>query len=549
MILRPMQWVRIFRIFYVVLRHTMNRRVLAGQSAWLLAFSYLNPLSYLKQGRSRGDCLRFALESLGPIFVKFGQVLSTRPDLLADDIIAELSKLQDQVPAFDSQKAIVMIEAALQQPLSQVFKQFDKQPLASASVAQVYSAILKDGDAVVVKVLRPNIKKVIRHDIALLYFVARLISLLWSYGRYLRPVELVTEFDHTIHHELDLVREAASASQLRRNFIDSDIMYVPKVYWPYTRHNVMVMERIYGTPISNIAELKATKVNMKKLAEHGVTIFFTQVFRDGFFHADMHPGNLFVDVSDPDSPSYLGVDFGIMGTLSPEDQYYLAENILAFFHRDYRRIAVLHIESGWVSPDTRVDQLESAVRTVSEPIFEKPLRDISFGQLLLRLFQTAKQFHMTVQPQLMLLQKTLFNIEGLGRSLYPDLDLWETAKPFMENWGSQQKGLKKMVKTVAKEWETSFEGMLKAPKLVYDVLHHIHGHQQQAAHHQGISPSSKKSSLGFLTGVGSTLLVVGGYGLVAHRSIIWLHVPWQWLAVGAGAVLLLGGVLLHKKPS
>lgn len=513
--IRSIQIIRLIQINYALMRYAMNRPVLAGQPWWLRAISYLNPLSFLKQSKTRGESLRLGLESLGPIFVKFGQILSTRNDLLPADIVAELAKLQDQVPPFPGKKATIRIEQALGKKIEEIFIKFDETPLASASIAQVHPAKLNDGAEVIVKVLRPKIKKVIRNDIALLYFVARLTQMFWSQGKRLRPVELVAEFEQTILDELDLMREAANASQLRRNFKDSDIMYVPKIYWSQTRSDVMVMERIYGTPISNIAELKAKNTDMKKLAERGVTIFFTQVFRDSFFHADMHPGNLFVDISNPADPKYLGVDFGIMGTLGPEDQHYLAENILAFFHRDYRRIAVLHIESGWVSPDTRVDQFESAIRTVSEPIFEKPLSEISFGQLLLKLFQTAERFNMVIQPQLMLLQKTLFNIEGLGRSLYPDLDLWETAKPFMEEWAGKQKGLKRIAKTVLQEWEESTENAIKTPQLVYDVLHHIQTQHRQTQHAQIIE--SKSGSLrGFLFGVIITLIVGAGIRLLMH---------------------------------
>lgn len=513
--IRPVQIIRLIQIYYALMRYAVNRPVLEGQPWWLRALSYLNPLSFLKQSKTRGESLRLGLESLGPIFVKFGQILSTRQDLLPEDIVAELSKLQDQVPPFPSKKAVAKIEAALGQSINDVFSEFEEKPLASASVAQVHAGKLHDGSEVIVKVLRPKIKKVIRNDIALLYLVARLTQALWRQGKRLRPVELVNEFEQTLLDELDLMREAANASQLRRNFIDSTIMYVPKIHWTYMKNNIMVMERIHGVPIANVDELKARGTNMKKLAERGVTIFFTQVFRDSFFHADMHPGNLFVDISDPEDPRYLGVDFGIMGTLSPEDQHYLAENIIAFFHRDYRRIAVLHVESGWVSSNTRIDQFESAIRTVSEPIFEKPLKDISFGQLLLKLFQTAERFNMVIQPQLMLLQKTLFNIEGLGRRLYPELDLWETAKPFMEQWASKQKGLKRIAKAVADEWEESTESGLKTPQLVYDVLHHIQRRQRQDNDKQ-FAPQKPKALRGFLFGVLITLIVGAGIQLLMH---------------------------------
>ncbi len=543
--IRFIQIFRLMQINYALMRYTMNRSVLEGRPGWLRRLSYLNPLSFLKQKTSRGESIRLALESLGPIFVKFGQILSTRHDLLPEDIVNELAKLQDQVPPFSNQKAITIIEKALGAPIQKLFIEFDEKPLASASIAQVYAAQLQDHSKVIVKVLRPNIKKMIRHDIALLYLVAKLTQRLWSRARRLRPIELVTEFKQVLSDELDLMREAANASQLRHNFNDSKIMYVPKVHWTYTRHNVLVIERIHGIPIANIKELQAQHTNMKKLAEHGVTIFFTQVFRDRFFHADMHPGNLFVDASDPENPRYLGVDFGIMGTLSSEDQYYLAENMLAFFHRDYRRIATLHIESAWVPPDTRISDFESAIRTVSEPIFEKPLSDISFGQLLLKLFQTAERYNMVIQPQLLLLQKTLFNIEGLGRQLYPHLDLWQTAKPLMEQWAAQQKSIKKMIHKMAPQWRTSIESIVKTPKLLYEVLHYIQCQQRQDTY-QKLIPSSSKNTHYLSLGAGFALLAVGSFNLITqpttYSTMISHHEPWIITTLLGGLLLLLGSI-------
>ena len=543
--IRPVQIFRLMQIHYALMRYAINRPVLEGQPSWLRVLSYLNPLSFFKQSKTRGESIRLCLESLGPIFVKFGQILSTRQDLLPEDIVNELAKLQDQVPSFSGKKSIVTIEAALEQSIQKVFSEFDEKPLASASVAQVHAAKLHDGSEVIVKVLRPNIKSVIRNDIALLYLAAKITKFLWRQGKRLRPIELVSEFENTLLDELDLMREAANASQLRRNFTDSTIMYVPKVYWAYTRSDIMVMERIHGVQIAHVDRLKAKQTNMKKLAERGVTIFFTQVFRDSFFHADMHPGNLFVDISDPENPKYLGVDFGIMGTLSPEDQYYLAENILAFFHRDYRRIAILHVESGWVSSNTRIDQFESAIRTVSEPIFEKPLSDISFGQLLLKLFQTAERYNMVIQPQLMLLQKTLFNIEGLGRRLYPNLDLWKTAKPFMEEWASRQKGLKKIANTIAKEWESTTDSTIKTPQLVYDVLHHIRGRYRQELD-QTFQTKKSKTKMNFIAGAGTALCIAGGLSLATHQAIIGNTTDWQWGMTLFGGLLLLSGLLFRK---
>lgn len=382
---------------------------------------------------------RLALEALGPIFVKFGQTLSTRPDLLPEPWLLELSQLQDRVTPFAAKEAQAIIQSALGKPIDALFARFEVQALASASIAQVHAATLHNGKEVVVKVLRPNVVAQVKQDVDLLYAIAHLAQ----YGkqsRRLRPVEVVREFEQTLENELDFMSEAANASQLRANFKDSDLLYVPEIYWEYTRSNVMVMERVFAVNIADSKALCEANTNMKELAERGVEIFFTQVFRDSFFHADMHPGNIFVDLSNPNKPQYCAIDFGIMGSLTPEDQHYLAENFLAFFNRDYRRVAELHIESGWVPPDTRVTDFEAAIRKVSEPIFGKPIKDISFGAFLLSLFQTARRFNMHIQPQLVLLQKTFFNVEGLGRRLYPELDLWTTAKPVLEAWMKTQIG-------------------------------------------------------------------------------------------------------------
>ena len=383
---------------------------------------------------SRGERLRLGLEKLGPIFIKFGQILSTRRDLLADDVAMELAKLQDQVPPFGSEQAVSVIEAALGKPIDQLFTAFDRQPLASASIAQEHTATLEGNIDVVVKVVRPGIEHTIKADLTLLQSIAVLIARYIPDGRRLRPEEVVEDYRHTILDELDLQREGANTSQLRRNFNDSEVLYVPEVYWDYTRRNILVMERIHGIPVTDIDTLRKQGTDMKKLAERGVEIFFTQVFRDSFFHADMHPGNIFIAHNRPNSPQYIAIDCAIIGSLSDFDQYYLARNLLAIFQRNYREVAELHVECGWVPPETRVHEFEAAIRTVSEPIFEKPLSEISFGLLLLQLFQTARRFEMEVQPSLVLLQKTLLNIEGLGRQLYPQLDLWSTAMPFLERW-------------------------------------------------------------------------------------------------------------------
>ncbi len=383
---------------------------------------------------TRAERLRLALTELGPIFVKFGQAVSTRRDLLADDLANELVKLQDQVPPFPGSTARAIIERAYGRPLSEVFQEFDETPLAAASIAQVHAARLPNGKEVVVKVLRPGMRAVIERDLEVLHALARLAQQYWTEGRRLRPTEVVAEYEKTVLAELDLMREAANAAQLRRNFAGSDLLYVPEVYWDYCRTDVMVMERIHGIQISDRARLREAGTDIQKLAENGVRIFFTQVFRHNFFHADMHPGNIFVLVDDPRNPRYAAVDFGIVGTLDPRDQRYLADNFLAVFDRDYRRVATLHVESGWVPPQTRIDEMESAVRTVCEPIFDRPLKDISFGNILLRLFEISRQFSMVIQPQLVLLQKTLLNVEGLGRELYPDLDVWHTASPILRDW-------------------------------------------------------------------------------------------------------------------
>ena len=414
----------------------------------------------------RGQRLRQALEELGPIFVKFGQALSTRPDLIPPDIAAELTRLQDRVPPFSGEDAREVIERSLDAPLAKHFATFDVQPLASASVAQVHAATLLDGTGVVVKVLRPGIEAVIDQDVALLYRLAGWVDRYWPDAKRLRPLEVVEEYDKTIHDELDMTREGANASQLRSNFPESEMIYVPQVYWEHSTREVLVMERIYGIPIRDIDAIRKAGVDLRTLAHNGVEIFFTQAFRDGFFHADMHPGNIFVG----ENGQYRAVDFGIMGSLADSDKRYLAENLLAFFNRDYRAVAVAHLRAGWVPPSTRVDEFEAAVRTVCEPIFARPISEISFGQLVLRLFQVARRFDMPVQPQLVLLQKTLLNIEGLGRQLYPELDLWETAKPYLERWMRDQVGPSALLKTLRRELPSVMPLIPELPGLVHEWL-------------------------------------------------------------------------------
>lgn len=539
------QLLRLFYINHVFMRHGLDEIILATHLFRPIRFlSYLSPWRWLqKLDKPIGERLRNALEDLGPIFVKFGQIISTRRDLLPDDIADELAKLQDQVPSFPADIARNIVEQAYKKRISEVFAEFSPEPFASASIAQVHGARLLDGKDVVVKIVRPGIASVIGRDIELLYVIAHLAEKYWPGAKRLHPVEIVSEYEKTIFDELDLMREAASASQLKRNFQNSTLLYVPDIYWPLTRSNVMVMERISGIPVSNVDELRRNNVDLKKLAEAGVEIFFTQVFRDSFFHADMHPGNIFVT----HDGKYIAIDFGIMGTLSPEDQRYLAENFLAFFRRDYYRVAELHVESGWVPEDTRVNEFESAIRTVCEPIFERPLKDISFGHVLLRLFQTARRFNMEVQPQLVLLQKTLLNIEGLGRQLYPELDLWQTAKPFLERWMSEQIGIRSLVKAIKTNAPQWVEILPQMPGLVHTVLSKM---QQGTLHSQqdvskGIEQlrdeirASNKRTIKAVVGVSMVIsaFIVSTLGLQAQWLLTKLPL-FPWVLGGAGILII-----------
>ena len=419
---------------------------------------------------SRGERLRKALEELGPIFVKFGQLLSTRPDLVPEDISVELSSLQDNVPPFPSQLFKKNIELALDGSVDELFLSFEPDPLASASVAQVHAAVLADGRDVVVKAVRPNIEKTIRKDIALLYTLARLVKTYSEDGERLHPLEVVKDYESVIIEELNLQSEGANASLLRHNFANSPMLHVPEIYWPYSNKDVLVMERIYGIPVTDIDRLEAAGVDFKLLAQRGVEIFFTQVFEHNFFHADMHPGNIFVDATNPKSPTYIAVDCAIMGSLSSEDQFYMARNLLAMFQRDYRLVAELHIRSGWVPKDTSINDFTGAIRSVCEPIFQRPLSEISLGHMLIDLFTTARRFNMEVQPSLVLLQKTLLNIEGLGRQLYPDLDLWQTAQPYLEQWLKDRYSPKSMfnqLKRYAPDWLEHFP---QIPPMIFQAL-------------------------------------------------------------------------------
>ena len=464
---------RIFRGFFIVwtvLRFGLDELVLSSfQKPWIKLIRRI-----VSVGRNlrapRGERLREALESLGPIFVKFGQVMSTRRDLLPPDIADELTRLQDRVPPFASDLAVSMIEKSFGRPLAQIFASFDRTPIASASIAQVHFAVLPNGREVAVKVLRPNMKPAIEKDLALMHMMAGWVEGASADGKRLKPREVIAEFDKYLHDELDLLREASSAAQLRRNMAGLDLVMIPEIIWDYCMPDVMVMERMKGVPISQTQRLRDAGVDMKKLARDGVTIFFTQVFRDGFFHGDMHPGNIQVSLEPATFGRYISLDFGIVGTLTEVDKEYLAQNFSSFFRRDYKRVAELHIESGWVPASTRVDELEAAIRACCEPYFDRPLKEISLGLVLMRLFQTSRRFHVEIQPQLVLLQKTLLNIEGLGRELDPDLDLWSTAKPFLERWMLEQVGPEKLLAQLKAEAPTYAKLLPALPRLLTQFL-------------------------------------------------------------------------------
>ena len=468
---------RVFRgvfIFWVLFRYGLDELFLTSfQKPWLNVIARIVSIGR-KLDAPRGQRIRQALERLGPIFVKFGQVLSTRRDLLPLDIADELAHLQDRVPPFDSAVAIATIERVFNKKVDDIFVSFEREPIASASIAQVHFAVLKDRNGqsreVAVKVLRPGMLAAIEKDLSLMRMMAGWVESLSSGGKRLKPREVVAEFDKYLHDELDLVREASSAAQLRRNMAGLDLVLIPEMFWDYCMTEVIVMERMHGVPISQVERLRAAGVDIPKLARDGVTIFFTQVFRDGFFHADMHPGNIQVSIAPATFGRYISLDFGIVGTLSGSDKEYLAQNFTAFFRRDYKRVAELHIESGWVPAATRVDELESAIRSVCEPYFDRPLKDFSLGLVLMRLFQTSRRFSVEIQPQLVLLQKTLLNIEGLGRELDPELDLWNTAKPFLEKWMIDQIGPKKMLEQLRNEAPRYAKLLPELPRLLFDFL-------------------------------------------------------------------------------
>jgi ubiquinone biosynthesis protein len=537
---KPSVVLRLLEIQRVLLKHGLDDYVRATHLYRPLRFLFfLSPGIWFERRRraSRGERLRLALEELGPIFVKFGQAVSTRRDLLPTDIADELAKLQDRVPPFPGSEARALIEQSYGRSVTEVFAQFDESPLAAASIAQVHTATLPGGEDVVVKVLRPGMRAVIERDLEVLHALADLAQRYWSQGARLRPREIVDEYQKTIIDELDLMREAANASQLKRNFAGSELLYVPEVYWDYCRTDVMVMERIHGVPISDLARLKAAGTNIAQLAENGVKIFFTQVFRHNFFHADMHPGNIFVLIDDPARPRYAAIDFGIVGTLDPRDQHYLAENFLAVFNRDYRRVAQLHLESGWVPADTRVDEMESAVRTVCEPIFDRPLKDISFGRILLRLFEISRRFNMQIQPQLILLQKTLLNIEGLGRDLYPDLDIWNTATPILREWMRERTSVRGLVRALRSQAPELMTAARSLPLVLQRLLREPNAPTPApAAELRELRAELKLASRrrDALT-LGALLLLGGGLWLALQRGHEWLG--WALLAAGTAKII------------
>ena len=540
---------RLLHIQRALVRHGLDDFVRATHLYRPFRFLfYLSPWTWFQRsaGVNRGERLRLALEELGPIFIKFGQALSTRRDLIPVDIADELAKLQDRVPAFDGDLAVAAIEGAFGARLDDIFSRFDRVPLAAASIAQVHAAALKTGQDVVVKVLRPGMHEVIAVDLEVLDTLARLARRYWPEARRLRPQEIVREYRKTILDELDLMREAANAAQLKRNFAGSPLLYVPEIYWDYCRVNVMVMERIHGIIISRMDELRARGANFAKLAEHGVEIFFTQVFRHNFFHADMHPGNIFVQVEDPENPRYAAVDFGIVGSLQPRDQHYLAENFLAFFDRDYRRVAALHVESGWVPPGTRVDELESAVRTVCEPIFHKPLKEISFAQVLLRLFETARRFDMQIQPQLILLQKTLLNIEGLGRELYPDLDLWKTAQPVLRLWMRERMSPRAILRRVRTQLPDTIEALKQVPQLFQTAVRDAsEGRLMLRVEDSGVKQLRDELRLTHARrDVAAAAAVLWFSGLACLAFFV--QYPWcGWIQMGAALLLVVRYLLLR----
>lgn len=556
--LRPTDFFRTIAIQRTLIRHGFDEIIFTTPLLKSVHFVfYLLPWNWFRRVEgSRAERLRAAMDELGPVFTKFGQMLSTRRDILPEDIVAALTKLQDQVSPFSGDEARAIVEQALGMPVAAAFKHFETAPLASASIAQVHAAVLLDGTDVVVKVVRPRIRAVIERDVRLMRFLAELAERYSPQGRRLRPTSVVREFEKTILDELDLLREAANASQLKRNFRGEPRMHVPEIVWPLSRSNVLVMERIRGIEVDDLDALIAAGVDLKDLAETGVDLFFTQVFKDHFFHADMHAGNLFVLPAEGELPvRFAPVDFGIMGSLSEFDQRYLAENFTAFLNRDYRRVAELHVESGWVPADTRVDEFEFAIRAVCEPIFDRPVKEISVGQLLMRLFQTAERFNMAILPQLLLLQKTIVNVEGLGRYLYPDLDLWGAARPSLERFMRERAGIKRLVNAAAKNLPKLTETLPELPTLMYDVMSRVSTGtikvQVQDATIEALKEEVKvlhRRVSYALVGVGlvtaAALFVPGG--VVGGTMATVLGVPWLVWALGLPGGALLASVLVRR---
>ena len=536
---RPRTLLRLVSIQRVLVKHGLDEIITATH--------FLRPLRFIfylfpkKSDKSEplGKRIRLALVELGPIFVKFGQAVSTRRDLLPADVADELAKLQDQVPPFPGEEAVAILNEIYERQVDEVFARFDVEPLAAASIAQVHSAALHDGTEVIVKLLRPNVRLLIDRDLDVMHAIAALADKYWQNGKRLRPREIVAEYEKTVIDELDLMREAANTAQLKKNFEGSDMLYVPEVYFDLCRKGALVQERIYGVPISDMAALRAAGANIQALAENGVEIFFTQVFRHNFFHADMHPGNIFVQLDDPEQPRYAAVDFGIMGTLTPNDQRYLAENFLAFFEQDYYRIAKLHIDSGWVPPETRIDELETAVRTVCAPLINKPLSEISFAKVMLGLFETAQRFDMEIQPQLILLQKTLFNIEGLGRQLYPELDLWKTAHPVLRQWMDEQIGGRAILEDIRENLPQLREAFREMPGVIRQLSEQVADGtlrlRMDSPELRKIEAQlSRQQTQRFWLGVGATSILSGTL-VLALSSPSWLG--WTLLAAGILAML------------
>ncbi|MBK2296238.1 ubiquinone biosynthesis regulatory protein kinase UbiB [Francisella philomiragia] len=538
------KFLRLIYIFYIINRYCLlNEPIRATKIRSLKLILLINPFYYSPRVRKleHGVRIREALEKLGPIFIKFGQALSVRADLLPPEVIKEVSKLQDNVPPFDNDIAAQQIEKAAKKPINKIFKSFESTPLASASVAQVHGAVLQNDEKVVVKVLRPGIEKILKLDTSLMLFFATLLSKLKEIKRF-KPVEIVKEINQSFFDELDLVREASNASQIRRNFEGSTIHYVPKIYWEYTSSTVMVMERVSGVRVSDIETLDALGVDRRLLAQRGVEIFYSQVFDDCFFHADMHPGNMFIDVTNPADPKYISIDFGIVGTLNRDDQRYLAGNFLAFFKRDYRKVAELHIESGWVPSDTREDVLESAIRTVCEPIFEKPMKEISLGYTLMQLFAVARRFNMNIQPQLTLLQKTLFHVEGLGQKLCPELNIWETSRPILEKWMKEQMGLRGFYHRSLENMPRVSDKLPELPRMVFDILQQTQINLKAASPSQITSDTQEpKKKHRFALGVSIVLMATGAIASVTKDTSSLIKL--QDLITTHSTTILIAGVV------